>query len=249
MDNEFHLDNPPIKEVALAIYIQNPRYNNEFIQNFKNSNLLDFPKNLPIKNINIAIDDNEGITVSTKGICSLSNETDSEIWSFDLNRILYSDKTKYSNFDNYLKKFLNKFNILCTNLGENVYSNHIALRYSNEFSLKMEELDKNFTILPLFQQHYNNKLYALNTSYMCFANIVNAENEKMKASVNANFVVDKDDTAKFLINFDIEIKYDVDNIICQDTEKLKECLSEMRLFKNKIFFSNIINPRKVFDNV
>ena len=175
----------------------------------------------------------------------MSNENKNEIWSLDLKRILFSDKTKYTSFDNFLNKFSNKAHKIYNELNETT-TNLIVLRYSNEFSFKISELSENFAILPFFEQKYNNILYASNESYMNVINIVSSDNDKMSATINTKFVVDEIDSSKLLINFDIEIKYQINNKI--NLEQIYAYLTEMREFKNKIFFSNVIKAREVFNN-
>lgn len=250
MSTDFYLNNPPIKEVALGLYLRNPKYDIEFIKNYKEQYLADFKNELPFKTIDIKIGDGEEIEVKSQqnfGAYTLSNDSNDELWNIDLNRILFVDKTKYSNFENFLNKFLIQFDNLYENLGENLNCEMIALRYSNEFSFKIADLYENFAILPMFRQEYENSLYASNSSYMCVVNIVNSQDNKITATVNTNFIVDNVDTTKLLINFDIEVKYTLNKDVCLNTERFKEYLTKMRLFKNKIFFSNIIRAKEVFN--
>ena len=249
MENEFYLKNPPIKEVALALYIKSPKYDIDFINNFKDENMQDFPNLLPFKSVNIQINDNEEIKVSEQednAAYTLSNKENNEIWNMDIKRILFADKTKYKSFTNFLNKFLNKFDILYSKLENSLSVDYIALRYSNQFSFKIEELNKNIAILPLFNSNYNKKQYSTNTSYMCINNILNSENDKMNARVNTAFAVNEVNAIELLINFDIEVGYIIQNNQITK-EQLDNYLIEMREFKNKIFFSNILKAKEVFN--
>ena len=250
MNTEFYLKNPPIKEVALALYITSADFDSIFIEKFKNNILQDYPEILSLQTFNISIKDGKEISVSKKdniNSYSLSNTTKTEIWNVDINRILFSDKNKYEDFDNFLEKFVRKYSFVYSNLKEDAKVSLLALRYSNEFSFSFDKLQEIFSILPLFQQNYNNEFYASNISHMNVANIVNVNNERMTSLVNTMFRVNEVDNTKIIVNFDIEVKYNIDNANIMDIECLKRYLMEMRLFKNKIFFANFPKAKEVFN--
>ncbi len=248
---KFHLDNPPIKEVALALCIDSAKYDIDFIEKFKQENLKDFPNVAPFQSVNIKIKNNDEIQVDSVNkfnAYTLTNEANDELWNIDLNRILFADKTKYVSFDTFLDKFLKKYNLIYSLLNEDFNVKLIALRYSNEFAFKIQDLNNNFAILPLFQQQYKGELYASNASHLSVANVIDIGNSNINAMVNTMFKVNPMNTSELLINFDIEVKYSIENKINLNVENLTNLLSEMRIFKNKIFFSNVLKANEVFNN-
>ncbi|MDR2427404.1 MAG: TIGR04255 family protein [Endomicrobium sp.] len=245
------LKNPPIKETVIGIGI-----NNYFSGDLKNTPLYNelvkiYPKTIPTYNTDISIVDGK-IQNTNNDICGycFQSEEGKESTFVAYNRIAFVDRNRYESFDIFFNKFKKIFNLIqeskpvkkCT---------QIVLKHVNQIFLEQSELS---TPIPKikFLPNFNTKTKT-NTTAQWFAQLSRFSGSYIIQSVKNTQIKSFIDTSlqfvgnppRLQVLFIIDTVVDVNNDL-NALSNLEDYMSQLRDFKNTIFFENVERDIKVF---
>ncbi|MDR1196588.1 MAG: TIGR04255 family protein [Endomicrobium sp.] len=243
------LKNPPIKETVIGIGI-----NNYFSGDLKDTSLYDeivkiYPKTSPNYNTGITIIDGK-IQKTDNDICGycFQSEDNRESVFIDNNRIAFSDRSKYESFE----VFFNKFKKVSEIIGHKKpieKCSQIALKYVNQIFLEQNELlDANspkIKFLPNFRTNKDGKLFAELAQFAGNYVLQSASNTQVKSFVNTSlqFI---GNPPRLQVLFIIDTVIDISNADKDALSNLENYMSQLREFKNMIFFGNVEKDIKEF---
>lgn len=235
------LKNAPIKEVIIGISSDELFKSFEDIEEFfKNSSLNE--KFKPIQELKrFALEMNGKDAKFNKTISigkGYENKNKSERINIELDRIMFIDRSKYTNF----KTLSNKFYLILEEIFKfkkcTIKTNDIGLKYTNVFDFTNDKLKEKFYIKPIMSYtNSENKIYGkqLNSAFM--SQIQSTEYNNAYAIIQT--VISKISGDKYKIIFDIDTH--THNIEIQDVNSFKKEILKLKEFKNEIFFSNFDN--------
>lgn len=244
------LKNAPIKETVIGLGISDYSFGDIKGNPIYSELSKIYTKIAPTYNGEFKIEN--GICSQNTQICGYSfcNKESTERVFLDNNRIAFSDKNKYENFDVFFKKFQKVFNIINKVLSTNKFS-VIALRQVNVFLLGQEELydQKNMPIkfFPNFSLYKEEPVqFAQLAQFSGTYNLQSQQDTRMKATIKSSlqFV---GQPPKLQVIFDINTLFDISKEN-KPLENIEDYLTNLRSFKNDIFFSNISSDIKEFSN-
>ncbi len=246
---ERKLDNPPIKDVVLAITFDSLFDENNTVNLYANEvqNKTGFNKVNTMGSFQVHIDAKTGMQeVKSIENAFLQSRDKKQSFSIELNKLWYSDKSKYKNFDNFYRKIDKIYSML--NVNKNFEVREIGLKYVNSFCLPLNLLDRHFEILPIFNnQSKDGNYYSLVKKYSNNINVVSSKFEKVGAYVSIYYTATLN--ADIKIDFIIDTYYKSLGEVKTFSEIYQKC-SILREFKNEIFYGNIfhIDEIKEFHN-
>jgi len=234
------LNNPPIKEVIIGLSIDGLFSSLEDITLFcDNFSLKEkYVNKEEIQSVTFEVGEEPKIIQNTASGIVIFTANDDETIHIQPNNIMFTDKTKYESFEIFFEKFA----LIATNIREifnkKIEVSDIGLRYVNNFSIPMEKLLESFKIAPTISCEEDRDVFAGIANYLSVTNIVSTFDNSLQASIKTAF--------RALDINNLNIIFDIDTHITEPftvdaVDDLKNKLSQLKDFKNKIFFSNFIN--------
>lgn len=238
-----NLINPPIKEVIIGISFEELFKTPEDINDFYQKSFLKdkYPKIDEIRTISFEIGNEPKLGKNLSIGSIITSEDDSELLHIEFNKLMFVDKNKYTDFDNFINKFTSIISEVLKLKSEIIPASDIGLRYINKFKLPLNKLNE-FHIVPTFTCYEQNEVYAQYINHLTMTNIRSAENENIFANVKT--ILGNANGINIDITFDIDVHlkmmYNINNV-----ENFYNEILQLKNFKNKIFFSNFDDAYKV----
>jgi|GEM_PF-2352854 len=240
------LPKAPIKEVSIGISMNGlfnaPEDLDMFYNNFSLKDK--YSNREPLKSITFEVGAEPKVIENASQGSLLSNSTKDEIIHIESNRLMFIDRTIYSDFDTFWGKFTNITDSLCETFKKEIEIFDISLRYVNNFSLPISNLHDYFRILPMIATVENEDCFANTANYLAAANIISSFDGSVQANVKTFFNALSQN--KLNIVFDIDA-HDIKPCKMCSSKDLEGRLLFLKDFKNKIFFSNFVDAYEIED--
>ena len=243
MENEVKqkLNNSPIKQVIIGLVIEGLFDNPSSIDTFYEQwSLKDtFTKSEIIKSVKFEINEKPKILQDITPGYVFKNADETETIVIELNTIRYSDQSKYVSYEHFIEKFSCIIESIFSYYDKTFNIKEIGLRYINCFDIESQRLDNEFMIVPTIRLNTDDNLpFATYSNYLSMANVQSQSNANMFATVKTVYKV----KSPLLLNitFDIDT-HDTTSYTLSSKEELNEKVSDLKEFKNLIFFSNFKN--------
>lgn len=236
VDNMKILKNPPIKEVVVGVLCEDLFKSFDEINLFFEQSLLKdkYAQKEVINSMALSIDEEPKLGQrATVGIVCLANNENSKI-HIELDKLMFFDSHKYDKFETFYDRFKIILSEILKYKDNNLKINNIGLRYVNNFVLSNENLNKKFLVKQSIETR-DDEIFAFPLNSLFLMNIKSSKNPNMYAIVKT--IKEAHNPVSTRVVFDIDSHLDGTYNIANEID-LKEKLLELKIFKNKIFFSN-----------
>ena len=145
------LDKAPITEVVIGLAIEGIFNTPESIDTFYEQSTLKehFMNKEVIKAVTFEISEKPKISKDVSSGFAFTNADKTETINIELNKIMYSDKSKYVSYEIFIEKFGGILDSIIKFAKSPVKINEIGLRYVNNFDLNPFKLGKDFKTFSL----------------------------------------------------------------------------------------------------
>ena len=242
------LKNPPIKEVALDIAIDNYFSNISEIDAICVEIEKTYPNKKPSFGIKPSINVNNNKLESVSEITGyiFSNQDNTEILIIDKKRIIFVDRNKYANFENFYSKFKKVFEQI-NKIKPIQNPREMGLKYANVFSLEQDEVintnPPKVNFLPnfaAFDRSPEKKKFAGLTRF--------AGNYMLQADNNTELIAFINTDLQFVGSpLRMQTVFVIDTLLRIKEISLDADVAKLREFKNEIFFANVDSNIKEFE--